>query len=91
MGVIEDEPKPEPPHQLLYISEIYRELKFRRSKNRDYDSKDDESPMFMLHSKGPLSWDSIESYSSLSGLNLEAWEINLILNIDSIFESARGV
>ena len=75
---------PEPielPPELSYLYEAYRQVKFSKIPNEEG---------FLLIPRSLLNYVDLEAYSRVSELNLEHWEIETMICIDSIFERSRG-
>ena len=67
------------PEQLRYLFEIFKNVKFSKVPNDDG---------FSLVSRGSISYNEVNNYSRLSGLNFEHWEVDALLSLDAIFEKA---
>jgi len=75
---------PEPiecPVELSYLYDSYRQVKFSKIPNDDG---------FLLIPRSVLNYEALEAYSRVSELNLQHWEIETMICIDSIFERSRG-
>lgn len=90
MGAMKAPEKPQLPDELAYLYDTYRSLKFFRVKNESHDPQDKTSPAFKLIPRGMVEYNELESFCNLSGLNLQPWEVETIMNIDGIFENSRG-
>ena len=86
-------PKPdavELPISISYLYDAYRQVKFSRILNANYDIDDAQSPKFLLIARTVLNYIELEAYSRVSEMNLQHWEIETMLSIDGIFEHSRG-
>lgn len=81
MGAMEAPTLAKCPDEMLYLHSTYRQVKFSRVPNED---------AFLLIAREVLNYMTLETYSRISGMQLEHWEIEAILCIDSIFERSRG-
>lgn len=82
------------PKELSYLHDTYKQAKFSRIPNPEFDPAENNpeliKPAFLLIPREMLNYQELESFNKLSGLDLEAWEIDAMLSIDSIFERSRG-
>lgn len=67
------------PEQLSYLYDAFKSIKFSRVPNDD---------RFSLVSRGSIGYNEIKYYSELTGLDFEAWEVDALMSLESIFERA---
>ena len=79
MGAEVPEDDNEIPVQLAYLYGLFKSIKFAKIPNDDG---------FSLASKGQISYNEVKIYSELTGLELEAFEVDVILSLEAIFERA---
>lgn len=68
---------PKLPDSMAYLYDEYRKLKFSIAK------KDDG---YVLYPRSQLTYTELNSYIKLTESLLKQWEVNLIMDIDAIFE-----
>lgn len=82
MGVIQAAPErenkgPELPEDMSYLYVHYRRLKFAIHRK-------DEA--LVLMPRGPLGFVDVQAYCQTTGADLQPWEVEVIMNLDGIFE-----
>lgn len=80
MGAELPEQQEELPQQVAYLFDTFKKIKFARIPNDDNG--------FSLASKGEISYNEINIYSKLTGLEFEAFEVEALLSLEAIFERA---
>lgn len=82
MGIVTEQKElkrdtPKIPESLIYIYEEYRKLKFSIVK---------KDGSIVLYPRQQLTYAELDSYSRVTQSKLKTWELNLIMDIDAIFE-----
>lgn len=89
MGAMKAPEPVELPDQLTYLYLTYKRVKFSTVNNPEYDGTPN-TPRFLLIPRIVLNCVELEAFSRVSEMNLQHWEIETLLCIDSIFERSRG-
>ena len=76
MGIEIDGGEVEPPKDLLYLYDMFFSMRFSLIFNGDEKQ---------LQPRKPLTNYDINSYDNSNGLNLQAWEVDVIFSIDATY------
>lgn len=71
----------EMPLDLKYLYDAYKDVKFSRIENDGVTT---------LYPRDELTFESVDTYGRISGLNFELWEVSALMSIDGTFNKHRN-